>query len=95
MTTDASQSATEAAIFNRVIAPERASLEPEAARAFLGLDFQPEDQERMRLLAAKAADGKLTPDEEVEIESYNRVGHILALLQSKARLSLKNAGLAR
>ena len=87
-------SATEAAILSRVIDPATPSLVPEAARSILKLDFQAKDQERMQFLADKAAEGTLTPEERAEMESYNHVGHILALLQSKARLSLKKAGIA-
>lgn len=93
MSVDSPHTATEAAILGRLIDPETPSLAPEAARSILALDFQLTDQKRMELLAAKSADGTLTADERDEIESYNHVGHLLALLQSKARLSLKKAGL--
>lgn len=94
MSIESMHSAVEAAILGRVIDPETPSLVPDAARSILALDFQPEDQDRMRFLAAKASEGNLTPGEREEMESYNYVGHFLALLQSKARLSLKKAGLS-
>ena len=93
MSVDATYSSSAAAILSRVIAPETPSLSPEAARSILQLDFQVTDQQRMRALAEKASAGTLTSDERDEAEGYNHVGHLLALLQSKARLSLKNAGL--
>ena len=34
--------------------------------------------------------GCLSPDEEIEIENYERVGHHLGILQSKARLALRS-----
>ena len=37
--------------------------------------------------------GELTEEERDKLESYRRVGNFLVLLQSKARLSLKHAGL--
>ncbi len=40
------------------------------------------DRERMSALAAKAQEGALSPDEATEIDSYRRVGHLVALLQS-------------
>ena len=43
----------------------------------------------MNALAAKARQGALTPDEDDELTSYIRVGHLLGILQSKARQSLK------
>ena len=54
----------------------------------LTLDFPPEDRERMNQLAARAGDGELTDDEQREIDAYERVGHILSLLKSKARVWL-------
>jgi hypothetical protein len=43
----------------------------------------------MRQLSAKAQEGTLTPSEQAEINNYERVGHILSLMKSKARRSLK------
>ena len=40
-----------------------------------------------------AQDGTLTPDEQGEVESYRRIGYWLGVLWSKARLSLKHAGM--
>ena len=93
MSLSSAYSTTEAAILSRVIDAETPSLAPDAARSILALDFQAADRERMEFLSAKAAEGTLTSAEREEIESYNHVGHLLALLQSKARLSLKKAGL--
>ena len=81
----------EIAIFSRVVQPERADMSPEAAQSILKLDFDSQDRDRMNELAAKARHGALTPEEQQESLSYNRVGHLLALLQSKARRSLKNS----
>ena len=91
MSVESMYSANEAAILSRLIDPEMPSLAPEAARAMLKLDFALRDRERMVVLEAKSSDGLLSPQERAEMESYNHVGHILALLQSKARLSLKKA----
>jgi hypothetical protein len=54
----------------------------------LAIGFGPEDTDRMRLLAEKARQGTLTAGEQREIDNYERVGHYLAILQSKARLAL-------
>jgi hypothetical protein len=48
----------------------------------------------MAQLSAKAATGTLTSDEREELAEYLRVADLLALLQSRARNSLKRAGLA-
>ena len=43
----------------------------------------------MRQLLAKAKEGTLTQPEQAEIENYGRVGSLLGILQSKARVSLR------
>ncbi len=80
---------SEAAIFGRVLEPEEATLDVAAARAILDLDFKQTDKDRMRALLAKAKKGTLTAKEKVEIDNYERVGHMLSLMKSKARRSLE------
>jgi hypothetical protein len=80
---------SEVAIFGRVLQPDQPTLPAAAARAILALGFAPADQERMQELSAKAQQGKLTAAEQEEIDNYERVGHILSLMKSKARRSLK------
>jgi len=55
----------------------------------VNLDFQQTDKDRMRELLVKAKEGTLTANEEVEMDNYERVGHMLSLMKSKARRSLK------
>ncbi len=80
---------SEVAIFGRVLEPEQATLDAAAARAILDLDFSQADKNRMRLLLAKAKAATLTADEQIEIDNYERVGHMLSLMKSKARRSLE------
>ncbi len=82
---------SEAAILGRVIRPEEDDLAPEAARSILRLGFLPQDLERMDELAAMARDGALTEADRAEVERYEHVGHLLALLKSKARRSIARA----
>jgi len=82
----------EAAILGRLIRPERDDLSPDAARSILRLDFDDQDRARMHELAVKAQQGALTVTEEAELASYRGVGRLLELMRSKARLSLKRAG---
>ena len=82
---------TETAIWERVIDPNEEDLSPEAARFLLRLDFGEPDHARMQELAQKSNDGTLTADERVELQNYVRIGNVLALMQSKARLSLRHA----
>jgi hypothetical protein len=77
------------AIMARIIQPERGDLSLAAARAFLKFEFNPQDQERMDALMAKARAGALTADEDNEMDDYERVIHLLAMMHSKARKALK------
>lgn len=89
-TARATNGASDVAILSRVLEPNKPTLTPEAAHAILTLEFPPADRERMHQLVEKARQGMLTPREQVEIDNYERVGHLLDLMKSKARKSLKN-----
>lgn len=80
---------SEVAIFRRVLDGDHAVFSPAAARAILDLGFPQADRDRMRELSARAREGTLSPDEQAEINHYEVVGHILSLMKSKARRSLK------
>ena len=43
----------------------------------------------MQVLSQKASEGTLTAEEQAEIDDYERVGHLLDLMHSKARTKLK------
>ena len=73
--------------------PDHGDFSPETARELLGLQFGDEDQRQMSDLLLKAQAGTLTDLEQTEIENYRRVGYWLGVLWSKARLSLKHAGM--
>ena len=84
-------STVELEILTRVIAPDDPSYDRRAAEALMALGFKRADQKRMELLAEKARLGTLTGDEQVEADSYERIGHFISLLKSKARRSLQSA----
>jgi hypothetical protein len=84
---------TDAAIVGRLDKPDHSDFSPEAAREILSIQLSSEDQARMQELSLKAQEGTLTPAEQGEVESYRRVGYWLGILWSKARLSLKHAGM--
>jgi hypothetical protein len=75
-------------ILHRLLEPENANLSAEAARYLLSIDFPEADRERMDVLAEKSQSGELLGDERDELEEYVRIGHVLALIHSKARKSL-------
>ena len=79
----------EAAIWARIIEPEKNGLSPAAARSFLELRFSEQDVARMNELARKNQEGLLSDAERQALEGYVRVGDVLSLLHLKARKSLQ------
>ena len=84
-----SEKTSEIAIFARLIRADKASLSRCPARYLLTLGFDREDQARMSDLAERNQGGALGPEEREELQNYVKAGHMLALLQSKARRSLQ------
>lgn len=80
---------SEIAIFARLLEAEGGQMRRDLARYVLGLGFNDDDQRRMLDLAARNQDGALSLEEQRELQSYVKAGHLLALLHSKARMSLK------
>jgi hypothetical protein len=80
---------SELAIFGRLLKTDGGDLPRELARYILTLRFDEEDQTRMRDLAERNQEGVLSGDEQEELQSYVKAGHLLALLHAKARKSLK------
>ena len=79
---------TEAEIWLRILHPDM-ELSPQVARAILRLSFPEADLTRMHELSAKARAGALSPEEDAEMDNFERVGSILSTLKSKARQALK------
>jgi hypothetical protein len=65
------------------------SLPVDVARSVLHLDFSKRDHERMARLQRKASEGTLTARDQELHEEYLRAADMLAILQSRARRSLK------
>lgn len=84
----------EAELLRRVVDPQRAGWSREAAEAILALSFPASDLERASELAQKAGADTLTAEEQREMEDYRHVGRLIELMQSRARLSLKNLSAA-
>jgi hypothetical protein len=59
------------------------------AESLLALDFPEADVTRIQELNVKANEGKLTEEEEVELETYINISDLLAYWQSKARQVLQ------
>ncbi len=84
---------SEAAIVGRLMKPDQGDFSSEPPREILSLQLGDEDQAQMRELSRKAQEGTLTASEQAEVENYRRVGYWLGILWSRARLSLKRAGM--
>ena len=80
---------SEIEIFARLIKADQSDLSRELARNVLKLGFEDRDQNRMRELAERNQNGHLTSEGREELENYVRAGHLLPLLHSKARKSLR------
>ena len=83
-----------ASILERVIDPEKANWSPDAAHSILSLDFGEADRDRMNQLAEAARSGDISAEEKQELENFLLVGHMVDLLHSKARQSLRRSDLA-
>ena len=80
---------SEAAILGRLI-QARDSTSRDVAEYLLSIDFDAGDTQRMNVLAERAREGNLGPQEAAELDSYLHVGSLLSILQSKARRLLKS-----
>lgn len=80
---------TEAAILARAIEVEKGDLSRSAAEFLLSVRFGEHDVSRMNELSELARQGKLTPQQQAELDSYIHVSNLLAVMQSKGRSALK------
>ncbi|MCI0358283.1 MAG: hypothetical protein L0211_07355 [Planctomycetaceae bacterium] len=79
----------ESEILSRVIDPDSPTFSVDASRAIIALGFDKADLARMNSLAESGRQGQLSPEENAELEAYLLVGRFLALIQAKARVSLR------
>jgi hypothetical protein len=82
---------TEAAILARLIQIGQEELPRGAAEYLLSIRFGDRDTARMNDLSELARQGKLTNEEQTELDSYIHVGNLLAVMQSKGRRSLQRS----
>jgi len=80
---------SDVAIFARLLETSSRRLTPALARYLLSLGFLDTDQARMAELAERNQEGSISGQEKEELMSYVKAGHLLAVLQSKARKALK------
>ena len=82
---------TEAAILSRVIQVQERDLSRSAAEYLLSIRFGEHDIARMNELSESARQGKLTTQEQAELDSYLHVSNLLAVMQSKGRRALQQS----
>lgn len=91
MTTFVRTAETEAELWTGILYPD-GRIPSLAASVILDLSFTPAHRRRMKQLSAKARAGTLSPEEEFEVQNFERVGDLLSILKSKARQALKSNG---
>jgi hypothetical protein len=77
---------------NRVLDPLAHSLNAEAAKSILATSVEPEIQARVQVLAERANEGELTPEERDEYLSYVESADLLAIFKLKAKQHLDANG---
>jgi len=79
-------------ILDDLLDPVGACFTPAVAARIAALRANPETQLRLDELAEKNSEGTITPQEEAEYSAYVEALDVIAILQAKARKSLKAAG---
>jgi hypothetical protein len=79
---------TTAEYLDRLLEPLSRCLTPEAAERVVQMRPDPQLQARLAELEGKFATDALTEEERLEYEAYMRTGHLIAVLQAKARALL-------
>jgi hypothetical protein len=77
-----------AEVWQRVV-ELRGEVAPSAARALLKIDFSERDHALMDELSGKARAGTLTAQEQMVLDTFERLGCLLDIVHSKARQALK------
>jgi hypothetical protein len=77
---------------DRVLDPLAACLNREAAVSIIDLRIDPEIQARVEILAERANEGTLTPEERAEYLSYVEAADLLAIFKLKAKRHLETNG---
>ena len=81
--------------FDDLFDPAHPSFTPEGVKRLLELRTSEEEEQQMEVLAGKANEGLLTPEEHRHYESWVRAGTLMSMLKAKARLYLKQSTTAQ
>jgi len=91
MSSQITSSNTEAAILSRMIQAEEGDLSRSAAEYLLAVRFGEYDVTRMNESSELARQGRLTSQEQAELDGYLHVSNLLAVMQSKGRRALQRS----
>lgn len=83
-------SSAETTYFDRILDPVTDCFTPQVARRLAELRADQKTQARLDLLAEKANEGQLTPEEDIEYKQSIDAIDVLAILQAKARAYLRD-----
>lgn len=78
----------------RLLDPLTECFTPEVAQRVVNLRPDPETQQRLYELAAKANEGDLTDEESTEYRAYVEAIDLIGILQAKARVAIREGGRA-
>lgn len=77
-------------ILESIIEPQSGTLSEDLAKYILALKFLPEHHALADELSEKAREGTLTEQERANLDELLYANAVIGILQSKARVSLKN-----
>ena len=80
----------EATLLDSLLDPFGECLTPEVARKLVDMQAGPAVIARVEELADKCNEGKLTPEERAEYESYVQVNQVMTMLKARARKFLQS-----
>lgn len=81
---------TEVSIWEMILRPHFGEMSRETAEAILGFSIPDAERTRMKALLLKAKAGKLSREEALDLDEYERAGNTLSVLKAKARRILKS-----
>lgn len=80
---------TEVSIWEAILRPHFGQMSSETARSILALSFPEKDRVRMKELMAKLKASKLSREEALELDEFERTGNTLSVLKARARRVLR------
>jgi hypothetical protein len=81
---------TEINIWESILRPHFGRMTSETAQSILELAIPDVERARMKTLLSKAKSGRLTREESLDLDEYERAGNMLSVLKARARRVLKS-----